>query len=278
MSWTEEIVKSRVMDDQKQLRYEAGSPNKLEVELYSRYLPENCEVGIVMGMTPELRNMAVEHCDLLISIDASKSAIKTYRNWLNPELQKKEKIIHGDWNDLEDFLDTKAGFIIGDGVFGNIVPLTQYVPLLKSIRAMLSDRGSFITRQCLIPDDLIKNVKRHKSALIERFRKGIIDEAEFGLSMRLQGYVEQAYDKDTSLLDNKKVYESIEIDHKNGLISDKEYQIVHRYFFQGMNSLPTRSKWEQYLKESGFICGYEKLLGKNWYEWYPVYHCKLSEE
>ena len=71
MSWTEEIVQSRVMDGQKQLRYSAGSPNKEEVELYAKYLPHNCEVGVVMGMTPELRNMAAEHCDLLISIDIS---------------------------------------------------------------------------------------------------------------------------------------------------------------------------------------------------------------
>jgi len=232
MNWTEEIVQSRVMDNKKQLRYEAGSPNKKEVELYAQYLPENCEVGIVMGMTPELRNLAVEHCDFLISIDASQSAIQTYRNWLKPELEKKEKIIHGNWNDLKHFLGTKAGFIIGDGVFGNIVPLAQYLPLLKSIREILSDGGSFITRQCLMPDDVMSNEKWNKTALIENFRKGIIDEAEFGLSMRLHGYADLAYKKDTALLDNKKVFESIETDYKNGLMSDKEYQMInHKSLF-----------------------------------------------
>jgi len=272
MSWTEEIVQSRVMDGQKQLRYSAGSPNKEEVELYAKYLPHNCEVGVVMGMTPELRNMAAEHCDLLISIDISQAAIEIYRDWLKPEFQQKEKIIHGDWNDLEHFLDTKPGFIIGDGIFGNITPLVQYTSLLKSIRAMLPDTGSFITRQCLMPDDVITNINYHKSTLIKNFRKGMMDEAEFGLSMRLQGYAEQVYDKETALLNNKKVFEFIEIDYKNDLLSDKEYQIIHRYFFQGINSLPTKKVWEQLLTEAGFSFEYQELTGKNWYEWYPIYY------
>ncbi len=261
------------MDDQKQLRYEAGSPNHKEVASYAQYLPEKCEVGIVMGMTPELRNIAAEHCNLLISIDISQPAIQTYKNWLNPESQQKEKIIHGDWNDLEHFLDIKPGFIIGDGIFGNITPLVQYTSLLKSIRTMLSGTGSFITRQCLMPDDVITNIDYHKSSLIENFRKGILDEAEFGLSMRLHGYAEQVYDKETALLNNKKVFEFIEIDYKNGLISDKEYQIIHRYFFQGINSLPTKKIWEQLLIEAGFSFECQELTGKNWYEWYPIYHC-----
>ena len=31
----------------------------------------------------------------------SKSSIEAYQDWVKPELKKTEKIIHGDWSELE---------------------------------------------------------------------------------------------------------------------------------------------------------------------------------
>lgn len=274
MSWTQKVVDSRVQDKQKYQRYQAGSPNNVEIKQYAHYLPKWCDIGVVMGMTPELRNLAVRHCDLLVSIDISKAAIETYQDWLNPTFKNKEKVIHGNWNDLEQFLDKQPGFIMGDGVFGNVVSLDDYIPLLQSIHAMLEDEGSLITRQCLMPKDVNSNIKWNKTTLIQNFRKNLIDEAEFGLSMRLQGYSNEAYDETTFILDNKKVFDLLETDYKNGLITDKEYEIIYRYFFGSENSIPMETKWEEILTYSGFSYESEKLIGKNWYSWYPIYNCK----
>lgn len=273
-SWTRKIVKARVMDETNHIRYPAGSPDQNEVDQYARYLPGHCKVGVVMGMTPELRNIAATHCDLLISIDMSQASIKAYQDWLKPELRKKEKIVHGDWSELERLLPENPGFILGDGVFGNIVPLENYTQLLTSIHSMLSDNGCFLTRQCLMPEDIASDPIWHKEILLEKFRKKIIDEAEFRITMRLQGYSDIAYDVEDSLLDNKKVFDIIKLDREDGLISTKEYEIINRYFFQGINSLPTRQKWEELLNEANFMFRSEKLVGKNWYDWYPVYHCQ----
>ena len=273
-SWTKEIVKARVMDDDKHIRYAAGSPNKQEIDHYARYLPKHCKVGVVMGMTPELRNMAAAHCDLLISIDMSQASINAYKDWLRPEFRKREKIIHGDWSELERLLPENPGFIIGDGVFGNITPLQNYTQLLASIHSMLSDDGCFVTRQCLMPEGTVSDPIWHRKILLEKLEKKLIDEAEFGLAMRLQGYADIAYDIKHSLLDNKKVFDIIKSDREHGLISSKEYEIINRYFFQGINSLPSRKKWDKLLNDAGFIFQYEKLVGKIWYDWYPIYHCQ----
>ncbi len=272
--WTKEIVKARVMNDKKHVRYAAGSPNQKEIDQYAQYLPKHCKVGVVMGMTPELRNMAATHCDLLLSIDMSQASIEAYRNWLKPELKKKEKIIYGDWSELERLLPEKPGFIIGDGVFGNIIPLQNYSKLLTLIHSMLSNGGSFVTRQCLMPEGTVFDPIWHKEILLKKFRKKIIDEAEFGLTMRLQGYTDIAYDVKNSLLDNKKVFEIIKSDKRSSLISTEEYGIIHRYYFEGINSLPTKEKWEKLLSEAGFLFQCKKLVGKNWYDWYPIYHCQ----
>ena len=276
MHWTQNVVDSRVEDGNRHQRYPAGSPNEAEIRHYAHYLPKRCEIGVVMGMTPELRNLAVHHCDLMVSIDCSVAAIETYKGWLDPAFKDKEKIIHGEWNDLEAFLDKKPGFIVGDGIFGNIQPLENYMPLLRSIRLMLDDGGSFITRQCLMPEDVGLNTQWGRSTLLQEFRSGMIDEAEFGLSMRLQGYVRQAYDEKSMLLDNKKVFDLVEIDYKSGVLSEHEYNVINRYFFQGKNSIPFQKKWEEILTDRGFTYEKELLAGKRWYGWYPIYHCQPS--
>jgi len=109
---------------------------------------------------------------------------------------------------------------------------------------------------------------------LKEFRRGVIDEAESGLAMRLQSYTDMAYDTKNSLLDNKKVFEIIKSDKKSCLISTEEYEIIQRYYFEGINSLPTKEKWEKLLTEAGFLFQYKKLIGKNWYDWYPIYHCQ----
>ena len=191
---TKKVVQSRIQDPNLHIRYAAGSPNKKEVTCYAHYLPENCEIGVVMGMTPELRNMAAKHCELLISVDVNEASIEIYQNWLKHELRSKEKIIHGDWFELQRILPEKPAFVIGDGVFGNVIPINNYVKLLSSIRSVLAKNGCFVTRQSLMPVEAALPGNKLRDELLESFRLGTIDEAEIGLTMRLQGYTNEAYD------------------------------------------------------------------------------------
>ena len=116
----------------------------------------------------------------------------------------------------------------------------------------------------------------HRDALFKKIRCGDIDDAEFGLALRLQGYADIAYDPDSVLLDNKKVFDAIRNDVNSGIVSGKEHEIVNRYFFQGINSIPTKLGWESLLHKSGFDFTCQQFTGKNWYAWYPIYNCKVN--
>lgn len=274
-NWNTDIVHSRIMDSSEKKRYAAGSPDSQEISVYARCLPANSGLGVVLGMTPELRNMAASHCGKLLSIDHSEASISTYKDWLSPELKNKEEIICGDWSVLENALPEPPDFILGDGIFGNVIPLEKYSSLLQIIRSSLAPQGCFVTRQCLMPEEVLDNPRRHQD-LLEKFRQGMLDEAGFGLSMRLHGYVDVAYDKKTCLLDNRKVFAKLDADYKSGLLSLLEYQVVRRYLFNGINSIPPQGKWEELLKENGFKFKQLNCQGKYWYHYYPIYSCRLG--
>ncbi|WP_145926365.1 class I SAM-dependent methyltransferase [Syntrophotalea acetylenica] len=273
IEWNSDVVYSRIMSQTDKKRYAAGSPDPCEVGVYAGCLPENSSIGVVLGMTPELRNMAAQHCSQLISIDHSEAAIATYKDWLAPALRHKEQVVHGDWSALESILPEAPDFILGDGVFGNIVPVDKYSNLLCAIRAALSRKGCFVTRHCLMPEAVLDKPE-HRRDLLEKFRRHLIDEAGFGLSMRLQGYVDIAYDRAGFVLDNAKVFSAVDRDHESGMLSLSEYQIIRRYLFGGLNTIPTRNAWEALLNKAGFTFERRHCRGKYWYDYYPIYVCR----
>ena len=271
--WNTDIVNSRIRDASGRKRYAAGSPDAYEISVYSRCLPKDSHIGVVLGMTPELRNMAAGLCNLLISIDHNETSISTYKDWLPPSLASKEYIVQSDWNDLAKVLPEPADFILGDGIFGNVVPIANYSKLLELMRSVLSRQGCFVTRQCLMPDSVLENPGQRQK-LLEQYRNQALGEAGFGLSMRLYGYADIAYDPSTSLLDNKIVFAAIDDDLKSGVLRLPEYQIIRRYFFQGINSLPTMGNWEKILEANNFNFKRQLYDGEYWYQYYPIYRCQ----
>jgi hypothetical protein len=247
-SWSIKALTARVADAGGYRRYEAASPDHAEVECYSSCLPPAAELGIVLGMTPEVRNMAARRCRKLISIDKSPVAIDLYRDWLDPTFRQVEEVVSGDWFDLQRIAPGKAGFILGDGIFGNIAPINRYAQLLAIIRDQLAPDGVFVTRQCLMPERL----EVSRDSLTAQFRRAEIDESGFSLGMRVFGYINSAYDASRFLLDNARVFALLDADYQAGVISTEEYRIVRRYFFDGENTIPSRAVWEQLLTDAGF--------------------------
>jgi hypothetical protein len=270
--WTKVALESRIADNQNGIRYEAGSPNQAEIECYASCLPDSAHIGIVLGMTPELRNLVASRTKKIITVDASKSAIEIYQDWLEPSYRFKEDIILGNWFELQKIAPNNVDFIVGDGVFGNILPFERYGDLLKLIFKQLSRGGLFLTRQCLAPIQIIS----YRDELLQLFRQEEIDGAGLGLGMRIIGYLDIAYDQYSFILDNAKVFAQIEKDTQAGVISNDEIRIIRRYYFEGKNVIPPRTEWEKMLTKAGFEFTQHILHGKSWYPWYPIYCCRKA--
>lgn len=282
--WDSKTLNARIEDINKRLRYEAGSPNVEEIECYGRFMRKAFQLTrvkinrhvVMLGMTPELRNLALDMGCRVTCVDNNTESIKMFKDWVSENHRLNEQIINADWFSLKDVLDIPADAIIGDGVFGNILSMEDYRRLLRVFSNSIKSEGFIILRTIMIPRDF--NLDSHKAErLLSRFRTGEINEAEFGFGMRIFGSYAEAC-RENFLLDNKAVFVRYEDWFNKGILSKSEYEVIQRYYFRWHNLIPPQDIWETMLTEEGFAFQQYSLKGKLWYEYYPVYYCFKADE
>lgn len=278
--WNSKTYQARVKSSTDRTLHEAGSPDQQEIEAYriflKRGLPQQKEGSVlVLGMTPSLRNLSLEAGCRVMSIDRNPEAISLFKDWLLPEYSSRESIVNGNWSELPHLLQNPVNEILGDGVFGNILSLEEHQNILQKLKASINKNGVMIFRKILVPPDLSIEAKKAEK-IIDKFRMGLLTEAEFGFDMRLFGSYAEAYDFQKYTLDNRIVFDRYHNWLKEGKISKWESEIVSRYYFGGLNLIPPQKIWEQLLREAGFKFEVKTLKGKTWYEYYPIYVCSIQ--
>lgn len=284
-SWNLKSLKARIKDSHKRIRYEAGSPNREEIELYRRFLVKGFQNQnlnkkrkvVVLGMTPELRNLAHEMDCSVVCIDNNLESIRLLRNWVSTKYIEKEIIIQANWLALINLLERPVDCILGDGVFGNVLSLDEHKRLLRAFKSSLGKNGILILRKILIPGNFCIN-DHEAEKLLERFRLGDLTEAEFGFGMRIWGSYRYAFNQKTFILDNKVVFNRYKNWLNKNLLSDYEFAIIQRYCFEGWNLIPPQDIWEALLENEGFAFETRLLNGKTWYEYYPLYYCYMKSD
>jgi hypothetical protein len=275
--WDRGTLEARIVDDRSRQRHAGGSPDENELTAYAAALPPHTDNGtaLVLGMTPELRRLALQRYRWLVSVDINPHAIALYRDWVDPADRPRERIIEADWMELPHLMEQPVQAVLGDGVFGNLPAPTAYRRLLHRIALVLATDGPFVTRHALIPRGFDPAAYRAE-VLLQQFRRGEIDEAEFGFGMRLVGHYESCYDPDTFLLDNACLFRKCEEAHRRGALSESEHKAIRRYYFAGKNCLLPQARWEELLQERGYRFTTQSCRGKSWYFYYVVYSCSLN--
>lgn len=252
--WNQATLETRIADARLRQRYPGGSPDPVEIAAYAAALGQADDApgaALVLGMTPELRALALTRFERLISVDANPHAIALYRNWVAPAEQERETILAANWFSLPAVLAHPVSAVLADGVFGNLPDLAAHEQLLRTIAAVLSPSGRLVTRMAMIPDDFDPTVHR-ADRLLTRFRARQIDEAEFGFGMRLVGHYESCYDRPTAQLDNAKIYACCLARHAASEFTDAEHAVIRRYYFGGYNCIVTQRAWERGLTAAGW--------------------------
>lgn len=267
--WDTQTLASRIANRLFRKRHEAGAPNPEEVQAYLAALPQHTGTAMVLGMTPELRTALLVANWEVVTADRNSQAMNLYRDWVPHDCAGRETLLLTDWLDLPFRLDKPADAILGDGVFGNLLSVQAHQELLDSLGRCLCPSGVMVFRQALLPDGPLEVYRAEH--LLRAFREGQLDEPGFGLSMRLFGLLEEAYDGRTRLLDNSRVFEIYANWRDVGRLTSHEYDVVARYYFTGYNSLLPRTLWEDLLRQAGYRWETLKLSGRHWYEWYPLY-------
>jgi len=282
-NWDIETCKTRIADPDAMIRFEAGSPNPEEVDCYRKLLLKRIPLQtskrsrvLILGMTPELRRMALEIGAKITSVDRSADAIAVYSDWIQAEYRSNEQIICSEWLQFEHLMNGYSDAILGDGVFPNVLSINEHHELLTSLKHIIHHESILIFRQVIIPYyfDLEENSAPH---LLNRFRAGSLSEAEFGFGMRFWGCFDEAYDPESFLLNNRIIYDRYLKWLKQERLSQAEFDCIYRYYFDGMNMILPQKAWEEILRNTGFSFECHTLKGNSWYEYYPIYSCQTSK-
>ena len=273
--WDRQTLETRISDARTRKRHPGGSPDSDEIAAYAAGLStagDRSGTAVVLGMTPELRVLALSRFNRVFAVDSNPHSISLYRDWIATADRDRETFIEADWLDLARGITQPVEAVLGDGVFANLPDAATQSKLLDFVSKILAPGGRLVTRKAVIPDGFAASQHRAE-VLLARFRAGELDEAEFGFDTRLRGYHEPCYDSQTCLLDNARLFEICASRHKAGELTDREHAAIRRYYFGGLNCILPQRDWEGLLHESGFDYRIYRCRGKTWYDYCPVYAC-----
>lgn len=271
--WSSDTLQLRIADFGGRRRHHGGSPDPDEIGAYATGLA-GCSGGdaVVLGMTPELRALALRRFERVVCVDGNPDSIALYRDWIAPADRSRETTILGDWLELPRLIARPVSAVLADGVFGNLPNLGAHASLLTAIAAVLQPQGRFVTRTAMIPDEF-NPVEHRAERLRAQFRAGELNEAEFGFAMRLVGHHELCYDPQTYLLNNARLFALCAARHAAGEFTSQEWQAINRYYYGGSNCILPQREWESTLLAGGWHFQLHRCRGRAWYDYYPVYAC-----
>ncbi len=159
--WQAEGVAKR-LDRSKYVAGPSASPEILQMynALFLKVIQGRKREGlkvVVLGATPETRDLVLRHGCQLYTIDISMEAILKFSALMKNQNSNREIILKADW--LESPLpDRGFDLIIGDGVFNN-VRVEDWPFFARQIRRQLKPNGYLILRENLM------NPRRQRQAV-----------------------------------------------------------------------------------------------------------------
>lgn len=111
---------------------------------------------LILGATPELRNLASQFRTQVWVLDSSLKMISEMSKLIQFANLDKEKWLSDDWSKLKSLKNEKFDVILGDLVL-RLIPFKKQAVFLKKISETLTPKGIFITRIHFV-DESLKNL------------------------------------------------------------------------------------------------------------------------
>lgn len=273
--WGMDMLKKRISGEDNLEGYPPAAPLHEEA-VYQLLMRNGLEQSggnsiFVMGMTVAVRRAANEVSNNVLAIDVNNDAI----DLLGPAIDKKynEKILAKNWFDLPDFLEDKADVIAGDGIFCTMGSTSDSIKLLGCLRSILAEHGAMVLRVMVVPENFTIEGMAFNDILAD-YRSGKLDAPEFGFAMRLWGFLDESYEKNSYMLDCGVAFSKCKKMVATGEMLQDELDVMNRTYYIGKNYVPPINVWEHMLEDAGFKFEKTTLEGKHWFQYFPLYYCR----
>ncbi len=196
-------------------------PNSNRILLYKKLLKKYAlgKKILILGATPELRDMLAKEKYEVTLIDQSPKMIKTMTSLR--KTKSKEKIIIKNWFNYNP--KEKFDAIFGDTIFNN-VHLIGWIKLERKIASWLTPNGVFITEHCGIFNE--KAPKYSFDDLIKNYRKNQQSFKDFKNKSLHHFYLWSTHQKKSCVVNMPGYDKKLKKLYKKGKITKKEYEEI----------------------------------------------------
>jgi SAM-dependent methyltransferase len=228
--WLGKIAEQRTKSRTNYPGAPSASPNTVVryEELFLKAIggKENPKV-MVLGATPELRDLALKHGAQLATIDISKEMVEKCTKLMKYKNNPNEKVVMGDWLKT-GFSDENFDVIMGDGVANNI-SYNDHEPFFRELGRILKTGGYLIEREG------IKNMKLPRRK-VEEINQDYLDGKFHWFDCFLGLYfhsvlTEKCQNDETGKSEMTKFWALFAQEHKAGRISQKLFDEM--WWFKG---------------------------------------------
>ncbi|TKJ17815.1 hypothetical protein CEE44_04790 [Candidatus Woesearchaeota archaeon B3_Woes] len=182
-----------------------SAPSPEEIKVYEKFF--KIAIGnkkntrtLVLGATPELRDLAIKHGSETIGVDSSPKLLSLLTNVMHYKDSKKNVSVLGNWLEMHKSLELNSfDVVMGDASFNN-VPVKKWRDLFRIVNRLLKKDGYLITRHIIYDyplkkirscEEFVKEFKRKKCTIL-----GLV--LKFGMYTK---FAKRQYNQKTKVFD-----------------------------------------------------------------------------
>lgn len=187
-------------------------------DLYSRTVEGADKIrALVLGATPELRDIVLSYGHELVTIDQDEEALAAKTKLMHYHDSPLEHTIIKDWLKI-DYPDNYFDVILGDGVL-TALSAEKQKKLLKILKKILKPTGSLLLRE---EAKVAENINFDPTDIVGQYRSGNYNIFDLFFGLRLHNKNYQAIDPKTQMVRLQDFLKKLDEYGKNSIISQNE--------------------------------------------------------
>jgi len=228
---------------------------------------------LVLGVTPELRQIALNNGCWVVSVDISSDMIKAMRDLVDCQDRERDKIIQGNWLTVP-FEDNTFDLVLGDASFVNLSSFGDAEKLLLKLNRVLKLDGHLLLHELVYLPDKKKTFEQ----IAADYRAGKTKWPDFYVEMRFLAFFDDFYNPKTKIFPMAEVFREIEKKFKAGEITEQEFQGLKTLDTKVNNLLFLREEFEGLLNRDFSVIAVKSGEEFNYCQYFPAFLAKAKEK
>lgn len=200
---------------------------------------------LILGATPESRDLALKHGHELVTVDINMEVIIKWGSIMKFKNHPDEIIVRCNWLNMP-LKSSYFDLVMGDGVSNNI-PVKKYGEFFKEIKRLLKPNGYILLREAVLnPKRQIRKIEEIDADLLHKKIHWFDAFIDFWLYSDISS---KAYDDKTFAANLDKLTEKLEKEYKKKRISKKSLKVFDWCKGSGARIVLPRQKLEKILKK-----------------------------